>query len=124
MQRTKKLVKQYDVETHVYIKQTELLSIVDDKFETAAETIVISSVKNNIRKIVILTNKELTEEEVDLRIKTFLMQRNKIACTKCGYRYDNTRYVSITATRNGTYYHNMVCERCNPNILYVSSIFK
>ena len=123
MPETKKFVKQYDVETHVYVKKTELLSIVDDKFETTAETIVISSVKNNIRKVIILTNKELTEEEVDLRIKTFLMQRN-IACTKCGYRYDNTRYVSITATRNGTYYHNITCERCNQNILYVSSIFK
>jgi len=66
------IVKEYDgLKTEVYVVKTSeaVLPRTSDLFEPVGELLILGAVKNNIRKAVILTNKELAEEQIDFRIR-------------------------------------------------------
>jgi hypothetical protein len=120
--KTPNLEKEYDrgVKTRVYVIKTELLPQTSDAYESVGEMIVFTPARDGVRKVVIYTNRELNEGEIDLRVRWFL--GGHAACTRCGCRYDNSRYVGVVATRNGTFYHSVVCGNCNTGVVYSAAV--
>jgi len=121
--RDPKVEKEYGgVKTQVYVIKTELVPKVNDMSDPLGEVLVFGPVRGGVRKVVIYTNRDLNEGEIDLRIKWLVEYNRGAACVKCGYRYDGGRYIKVVATRNGTLYHNVVCSKCDARVELLVSI--
>jgi hypothetical protein len=121
--RNPQIEKEYGgIKTQVYIVKTELVPKVNDISDPLGEILIFGPTRGGVRKVVIYTNRDLNEEGVDLRIKWLVEYNRGIACVKCGYKYDGGRYIKVVATRNGTLYHDVVCDRCDPRLGAFASI--
>jgi hypothetical protein len=118
-----KIEKEYGgIKTQVYVVKTELVPKTNDALDPLGEVLIFGPVRSGIRRVVIYTNRDLNEGEIDLRIKWLVEYSRGVACVKCGYKYDGGRYVKIVATRNGTMYHDVVCSRCDVRSELLASI--
>jgi len=121
--RDPKVEKEYGgVKTQVYVIKTELVPKTKDALDPLGEVLVFGPVRGGVRKVVIYTNRDLNEGEIDLRIKWLVEYSRGVACVKCGYRYDGGRYIKVVATRNGTLYHDVVCSGCDARVELLASI--
>ncbi len=84
-----------------------------------ADVMIFGPEKEGVVSVAVLTPKDLNEEALALRVKWFADAKPK--CVKCGASH-NKNHVQVTAIRNGTYYLNVVCDKCEPRISWVSAI--
>jgi hypothetical protein len=85
-----------------------------------SEYIIFGTEKNATANVVVLGTKDLNTEELHMRIKWFLDTKPK--CVKCGASYNGANYMQALAINNGTYYLDVVCDKCNPRISWVAAI--
>jgi len=84
-----------------------------------AEYIIVGPEKDGVANVVVLTPKDLNEEALALRVRWFL--DTKPRCTKCGAVYNGKNHFRVVAIRNGTYYLDAVCEKCEPRITWAAA---
>ncbi len=85
-----------------------------------AEYIIVGPEKESVISVAVLTPKDLNEEAVALRVKWFIDTKPK--CVKCGTAYNGKNHIQVLAIRNGTYYLDIRCDKCEPRISWLSAI--
>ena len=85
-----------------------------------AEDIIFGPEKDGVANVVVLGTRDLNAEELHMRVKWFLDTRPK--CVKCGASYNGANYMRVLAINNGTYYLDVVCDKCNPRIAWAAAI--
>jgi hypothetical protein len=86
-----------------------------------ADYVIFGPERDSVVSVAVLSAKELDSEALALRVRWFLESNPRPKCTKCGASYGRN-YMRVTAIRNGTYYLDVVCDKCEPRISWVHSI--
>jgi hypothetical protein len=102
----------------VFQKVTSLVPRTENGEE--ADDIIFGRESGGVFNVAVLSARELDAEALELRVKWFLDTKPK--CVKCGAAYNGRNYMRAVAIRNGTYYLDVVCDKCEPRISWVHSI--
>jgi hypothetical protein len=102
----------------VFSKVTHLVPRTENGEE--AEYVVFGPEKEGVISVVVLAPKDLNEEALALRVKWF--NDVKPRCVKCGAAYNGKNHFRVVAIRNGTYYLDAVCDKCEPRITWLFAI--
>jgi len=102
----------------VFQKVTSLVPRTENGEE--ADDIIFGRENGGVINVAVLSARELDAEALELRVKWFLDTKPK--CVKCGAAYNGRNYMRVVAIRSGTYYLNVVCDKCDPRIAWVHSI--
>jgi len=103
---------------NVFSKVTGLVPRTESGEE--AEYIIFGPERDGVANVVVLAPNDVNEEGLALRVKWFLDAKPR--CVKCGAGYDGRNYVRVVAIRNGTYYLDVRCGKCEPRIEWTASI--
>jgi len=103
---------------NVFSKVTNLVPRTENGEE--AEFIIFGPEKNGTANVVVLGPKDLNAEKLHVRVKWFLDSKSR--CVKCGAAYNGTNYMRVVAIRNGTYYLDVVCDKCEPRIAWLMAV--
>jgi DNA-directed RNA polymerase subunit RPC12/RpoP len=103
----------------VYTKVTHLVPRIG---EEEADVIIFGQENGGVVPVYIMSPKELNEENVALRIRWFFDTRPR--CVKCGAAYSGKNHVKVVAYRNGTYYVDITCDKCDSRIQFTAAVIR
>ena len=103
----------------VYHKITQLVP--RNELGEEADIIIFGPEANGVVPVYIASPKDLDHENIALRIRWFYDRRPK--CVKCGAAHGNN-HIKVAAFRNGTYYTEVVCDKCEPRVSTLAAVIR
>ena len=104
----------------VYTRRTCMVPR-DELTGEEADIIIFGPEANGVVPVYIATPRDLDDENIALRIRWFFDRRPK--CVKCGADHGKN-HIKVVAYRNGTYYMDIVCDKCDARVSMTAAIIR